>query len=152
MCSDRSGGGRCARQDIGAARRGLSGFRGKFTGVATGVRGVPRWKRPRAAPIEINPKRFEDGGFGIAVSFTGPIHDVMSLRELREAIRMRGPRGIAEYKAQIDRLQIDSSSPVEQIARAGQLHQVLGLILMYDGQHAEAARCFERGAGDRGIR
>ena len=42
---------------------------------------------------DIDPGRFEDGGFGLAVQFTGPIKDLASLAELRSAIRARGPAG-----------------------------------------------------------
>jgi hypothetical protein len=96
------------------------------------------------AELEINPDRFEDGGFGMAVHFTGPIHDPMSLGEMREAIRTRGPRGIAEFQSQIDRLHIGPQSLMEQVVQAAQLQQCLGLILMYEGQFAEAAQSFER--------
>ena len=50
-------------------------------------------KAAEPAGFDINPDRFEDGGFGMAITFTGPVHDVTSLRELREAIRTARPQG-----------------------------------------------------------
>jgi hypothetical protein len=97
-----------------------------------------------SAALEINPDRFEDGGFGMAVHFTGPIHDPTSLGELREAVRGRAARGIAEFQSQIAGLDLGAQSPIARVALAGQLYQCLGLILMYNGQFAEAAQSFER--------
>ena len=92
---------------------------------------------------DIDPGRFEDGGFGLAVQFTGPIKDLASLAELRSAIRARGPRGFAALRTDLDQVHGGPDAPIEQIARRGELCHNLGLLCLYDGTFADAARYFD---------
>jgi hypothetical protein len=85
----------------------------------------------------------EDGGVGLASLFSGPIHDPGSLKELREAIRVRGRLGLAVLGAERDQLHLDAHSPEADVRRGVVLQKNIGLLLMYEGRFAEAAAAIE---------
>jgi hypothetical protein len=87
---------------------------------------------------------FEDGGFTTARRFMAPIHDPASLEELREAVRGRGKRGIAELSAKYDGLKLDSPPTREQTLEKLSLEHSLGLLYMYEGKFLEAASWIQK--------
>jgi len=99
---------------------------------------------PRPAMIAIDPRSFEDGGFKTASPFTGPIGDPTSLGDLREAIRSRGPRGIAAMLAHYEGLKPDAAPAPTLAAERMTTQKALGLLFMYQGDFGEAARWVER--------
>jgi hypothetical protein len=92
---------------------------------------------------DIDPGRFEDGGFGAGVQYTGPINDPSSLADLREAIRSRGSRGFAEFRGELDQARIGPGASIEVAIRRGELLHKMGLLCLYDGRFAEAAQSFD---------
>ncbi len=88
--------------------------------------------------------KFEDGGYETAVRYMEPIKDLGSLKELREAIRGRGPRALAALRADYEQLKRSSSADREHILKELQLEQSIGLVHMYDGRFLEATFWFER--------
>ena len=92
---------------------------------------------------------FENAGFGTACRYTGPIADRSSLQEVRDAVRGRAQRGIAEQLAILR--QTSTESP-EGRMRAFQCRVVLGYLFMYEGQFDEAAVWIEQAkAGADGV-
>jgi len=87
--------------------------------------------------------QLEDGGVGVANLFTGPIHDLHSLRELREAIRVRGHLGLAVLGAELEQLHLDVHSARAELRRGALLQKNIGFLLMYEGRLAGAAAAFE---------
>jgi hypothetical protein len=86
----------------------------------------------------------EDGGLGIASQFTAPIHDRGSLDELREAIEVRGPLGLAVLQAELEQTRLRFRAPREEVAAAARLSEHFGLLNLYQGRHPEAAASFQR--------
>ncbi len=85
----------------------------------------------------IDENLIEDGGLGVAVNFTGTIHDPNSLVELRDAIQARSRLGLAALKAESEAT-ADTSTP-RGAARFAKIHKDVGLLLMYAGRFEEAA-------------
>ncbi len=98
----------------------------------------------RPAIFEVILEGIEDGGFGTAARYMPPIKDPGSLKELAEAVRVRGRRGIADLQAKLDAKPIDASSPVERAALAVSRLKSLGLLYLYEGDFARAVTSFER--------
>jgi len=86
----------------------------------------------------------DDGGLAIASKFTAPIHDPGSLVELREAIEVRGPLGLAVLQAEVEQTRLRFKAPREEVAAAALLHEHLGLLNLHEGRHAESSACFQR--------
>jgi hypothetical protein len=86
----------------------------------------------------------EDGGRAIASKFTAPIHEPGSLGELREAIEVRGPLGLAVLQAVLAQTRLRFKAPREEVAAAARLHENLGLLNLHEGRHAEATGFFQR--------
>jgi len=86
----------------------------------------------------------EDGGFGIASQFTAPIHDPGSLRELREAIQLRGPLGLAVLQAESEQIQLRFRAPNHEVAAAALVLHQIGLLNLYEGRYSEAAASFQK--------
>ena len=89
-----------------------------------------------------------DIDFGIAstaFAYMGTVHDHRSLDELREAHKGMGRRGIADLRAQYERLKIDSHTPVQQLSTAIRLARAIGLLYMFEGKFAEANEWLEQG-------
>jgi hypothetical protein len=86
----------------------------------------------------------EDGGLSVARRFTPPIHDPSSLRELRDAIGVRGRLGLAVLQAEFDQVRLRFRAPKEEVAAAAQLLHRIGLLNLYEGRYPEAAACFQR--------
>jgi hypothetical protein len=100
-------------------------------------------ERSRPVGVFIDRDQFEDGGVGVANHFTGPVHDPHSLRELREAIRVRGRLGLAVLGAELDILHLDAHSSKAEFRQGALLQKNIGFLLMYAGRLAEAAAAFE---------
>jgi hypothetical protein len=124
--------------DWGPRRTGRAPALARFAGS---VPSAPPGAGPRERPaaFRVVPFEFEDGGFGLASQFTGPIRNPRSLQELREAIRGRGRRGIAQLRLQYDRLRLGPTPTREQIIDRLKLKESIGYLYMYEGKFAEAA-------------
>ena len=94
--------------------------------------------------FDINPGRFEDGGFTLASQFMAPVSDPGSLKELRAALSMRGKRGIAALKERYERLRLDAPPTPAQVKEKAELEQSLGQLFMYEGDFAQATTYYER--------
>src|SRR5262249_8982944 len=99
-------------------------------------------QRDSAAILAQDP--IEDGGFAIASQFTAPIHDTGSLRELREAIQVRGPPGLAVLQAEFAQTRLPFRAPDHQVAAVAQLLHQIGLLNLFEGRYSEAAACFQK--------
>ncbi len=100
---------------------------------------------PELGRTQINTdEAIEDGGLGVAVRFTVPIHDSTSLGELREAIRMRSGLGLAVLQAESDASRLGFRPPPDRVMHAGRLLRQIGLLHLYEGRHREAAASFRR--------
>jgi hypothetical protein len=86
----------------------------------------------------------EDGGFSLARAFMPPIHDPASLRELREAVGVRGRLGLAVLQAEFDRVRLRFRAPREEVTAAAQLLHRIGLLNLYEGRYSEAANGFRK--------
>ncbi|MDB5348988.1 MAG: hypothetical protein JWN86_235 [Planctomycetota bacterium] len=84
---------------------------------------------------------FENAGFGTACRFTGPIQDRSSLDQVRDAIRVRAKRGIAE---QLEILRSTDSGSSEGRLRAFRSKVTIGYLHMYEGNFVEAASWVEK--------
>jgi len=94
---------------------------------------------------------FENGGLGAAVHFTPPIADQGSIEEVCKAIRARPQRGIDECLADLRSIPNDDPDRAFLTVRA---EYTIIVLLMYQGNFAEAARWTERAivdAGGRGV-
>ncbi len=107
-------------------------------------RPLPTLSRKRDPGEVLNRDPIEDGGLGIASQFTAPIHDPSSLGELRAAIEMRGPLGLAVLQAEADQIRIRPRAPKEQVAAAAQLLHQIGLLNFYQGRYSEAAASLQK--------
>jgi hypothetical protein len=101
----------------------------------------PRLASP-GSDVETGP--LEDGGLSIAREFTPPIHDPSSLGELREAIRIRGPLGLAVLKAEYEAVRLGVRPTREQVAGSAGLLTRIGLQHAYSGQFEEASDNFRK--------
>jgi len=88
--------------------------------------------------------KFEDGGFGMAIQYTGSIQDARSLNELREAIKARGRVGLATLRAECDSLRVGPRTPQAELAQAGRLVYERGLLEMYEGRFSEATTSLQK--------
>ncbi len=95
------------------------------------------------AEFHVIREEFEDGGFGAASPFTGPVRDPRSLQELREAIRGRGRRGIAALRVKYNGFRLDSPPTRQQVIDRLKLQNSIGLLYMYEGKFTEAASWIE---------
>jgi hypothetical protein len=101
-------------------------------------------ERRKSDAIFLDEDKIEDGGLGMAIEYSGSIHDPLSLSDLRESIEARGRVGLAVLRSECERLRIGPDSSHEQMAHAGQLLYMRGLLAMYDGQFTEAVDSFGR--------
>ena len=97
----------------------------------------------RPATFDVILEGFEDGGFSTAGRYMAPIRDPGSLKELAEAVRGRGRRGIAELEAKLDARPGDAP-PGEQALQRAQWLKSLGLLHMYQGEFREAESSLEK--------
>src|SRR5579883_1895961 len=86
----------------------------------------------------------EDGGLAEADAFLPPIHDPSSLRELRQAVAMRGRLGLAVLQAEYDGVRLPFRAPKEQVTAASRLLHRIGMLDLYEGRLDEAAACFRK--------
>jgi len=82
--------------------------------------------------------------FGVMLPYTGTIRDTNSLPELREAIRGRGRRALADLRAQYDHLGLSSSPTFDQALQAMRLARLIAFACMFDGKFAEASSWLQR--------
>ena len=82
--------------------------------------------------------------FGVMLPYTGTIRDTNSLQELREAIRGRGRRALADLRAQYDHLGLSSSPTFDQALQAMRLARLIAFACMFDGKFAEASSWLQR--------
>ena len=68
-------------------------------------------------------RRTIDGEVGSLYPYVGTIRDPMSLGELRDAIRMRGPRGLVAMQAQFEQLHVGPTATSQQAMQAIPLAQ-----------------------------
>jgi hypothetical protein len=87
----------------------------------------------------------EDEIVDTALAYTGSVRDPKSLEEMREAIRGRGRRGIADLRSKYERLPMSKSPTIEQLSAALPMARSIAYLFMYDGKFAEAATWLERG-------
>ena len=92
-----------------------------------------------ASPV-IDPRLFEDGGLGLAVQYTGTIHDPRSLVELHDSIEKRGKLGLAVLRAEMGQIHAGSDMTREEATRAVGLGKNIGLLLLYQGRFDEASQ------------
>ncbi len=92
--------------------------------------------------------RFEDGGFGLASQYTGPIRDAASLDELREAVQARYPRGVKALQAKLNALKLDNPPTTAQVQEKAAIEKALALICMYEGHFEEADGWLQKGLAD----
>ena len=107
-------------------------------------RPLPPMSRQRNPGEILAQDPIEDGGFAIASQFTAPIHDPGSLRELREAIQLRGPLGLAVLQAESDQIRLRFRTPDHEVAAAARLLHQIGLLNLYEGRYSEAAAAFQK--------
>ena len=93
----------------------------------------------------IDTKSLEDAGVGSAHEVTGAIRDPSSLAEIREAVASRGRIGISVSTALLDQMHLGPDTPADKLENGIQLCKKLGMLLMYEGKFAEAAKMFEKG-------
>ena len=77
-------------------------------------------------------------------SIRGRCRDPKSLEDLREAIRGRGRRGIADLRSKYEHLPMGKHPTIEQLSAALPLARSIAFLFMYDGKFAEAAAWLER--------
>jgi len=82
--------------------------------------------------------------FGVMLPYAGTIRDTNSLQELREAIRGRGRRALADLQAQYDHLGLSSSPTFDQALQAMRLARLIAFACMFDGKFAEASSWLQR--------
>jgi len=112
--------------------------------VLDGHRPLPTLPKQRDPGAILEQDPIEDGGFGIASQFTAPIHDPGSLRELRQAIQLRGPLGLAVLQAESEQIQLRFRAPKEEVAAAALVLHQIGLLNLYEGRYSEAAASFQK--------
>ena len=86
----------------------------------------------------------DDDIFNTALEYTGLVRDPKSLEDLREAIRGRGRRGIADLRSKYEHLPMGKHPTIEQLSAALPLARSIAFLFMYDGKFAEAAAWLER--------
>ena len=100
------------------------------------------------ADLYFDPRGFEDGGFGVASRYTGPLQDDASPKALKAAIEARFPRGLEALKAEYDGLKAGDPPTREQVAKRVGVERSLGLLYMYAGKFPEAAEWTEKALAD----
>ncbi len=97
------------------------------------------------AALYIDKGSLEDAGVGFAHQFTGSIRDPKSLTDLREAVASRGRLGISTLSASLEQhLHLGPNPPLKQVEFGVKLRKNLGMLLMYEGKFADAAKMFEK--------
>ncbi len=84
---------------------------------------------------------FETGGYSTAARFTGSIADRGSIEQVRAAFATRAQRGLSDRTAALEAIPPDAPDPTFRRLR---LQATIALLLMYEGQFAEAAAWTER--------
>jgi hypothetical protein len=98
---------------------------------------------PPAAVIgEVPPawdETFDDSGYPVAIRFTTPIDDPMSLSKIRDSVVGRSRRGIEHLQRKLAALPPDGPA---RASTAADIHLLVGALLMYEGQWTEASKNF----------
>ena len=91
-------------------------------------------------------RREIDSDVGAAMLYyRGTIRDTNSLQELRDAMRGRGRRSLADLRRKFDQLKLGSSPSFDNRLIAMRLAQQIAFTYMYDGKLAEASSWLQRG-------
>jgi hypothetical protein len=77
--------------------------------------------------------------------YKGTIRDTNSLQELRDALRGRGRRGLADLRRQFDQLKLDGSPTFDDRLVAMRLSRLIAFTYMYEGKMAEASAWLQKG-------
>ena len=135
-------------QDLRGYSEGLTHTRNSSEALTpdarTGPESLPDPNAPgTSARVFINRSYLDGEIFNTALPFTGEIQNYGSLTELREAIRGRGPRGLAAMRGQYDQLRLDSPPTPQQAEQAIRLQRSIAFLNMYGGKFAEATSWLE---------
>ncbi len=128
-----------------------SGTNGSLSRLAR--RGVPNANRPAsrdesvAATFDVILDKFEDGGYEEAIRFMPAPRDPSSLQELRESVRGRARRGLAELRGRYDALGDPAGETTEKARERIVLEQRIGFLQMYEGRFREAGSWLEKALG-----
>jgi hypothetical protein len=88
---------------------------------------------------------FDAGVFSTANEFTGTPANAVSLDDLGQAIRERGPRGLEVWRERAQRLVLSSPPSAEEATVAIRTWRALAFLEMYEGRLAEARSWLSRG-------
>ncbi len=77
--------------------------------------------------------------FGVMLTYTGKVRDTSSLAEVREAVRGRGRRALADLRVQYDRLRVSPSPTFNEALTAMRMQRELAFACMFEGKFAEAS-------------
>ncbi len=91
----------------------------------------------------IDPSLFEDGGLGVAATFSGAIHDPRSLDDLRKAIEARGTVSVSTVQAELAGAESAPGDRKTRAAYLAKLHRTLGQLHMYNGKFELATKDME---------
>ena len=98
-----------------------------------------------SAQVCVN-RRAIDRFIGVyAFSYKGTIRDPGSLGELRDAIRVRGRRGIAALRQSYDDLKLGAPTTFDQALKAIPLARSIAFFYMHEGDFGEADEWLQRG-------
>ena len=131
---------------LSVARRwtDLAGQQGREHGRARSRAARGGHGRARVPSETSDQEPLDDGGLFVARQFTAPIHDPGSLQELRAAIQVRGPLGLAVLQAEFEQVRLRFRAPREEVAAAARLLHQIGLLNLHEGRYAEAASAFQK--------
>ncbi len=101
-------------------------------------------KEPSAVTFDVILDKFEDGGYETAIRYMAALRDPASLQELREAVRGRARRGLADLRARHDALAAKAELTPEQARERIGLEQSIGFLHMYEGRFREAGAWLEQ--------
>jgi hypothetical protein len=98
-----------------------------------------------SAEVFVDPRLLDADMFSIILDYTGPIRDSSSLQELRDAVRGRGRRSLADLRGQFDRLKLGNFPTFDETLQAMRLSRMIAYSCMHDGKFAEASDWLRRG-------
>src|SRR5262249_18005309 len=108
--------------------------------VLRGQRAPRPVEGPTSPEIVIDNAQLADAGVLLAFQYTGPIRDLSSLRDLREAIDERGRAALSAVARELADLE---RSPAPAARRLAEAHYKIGRIQIYLGRYAEALDSFK---------
>ena len=78
-------------------------------------------------------------------AYKAPLRDAASLGELRDAVRMRGQRGIITLRGKYDALNMGALPGADKLAKAIPVVRDLAFFYMHEGEFDQAASWLDRG-------